>query len=484
MSRLEQLQIDFAETLSEITRIENVNGGIANRSTWPDGQAGRHENLTIHLRRVDEDIKRLEDRAAKVDAVRAASLNPANCERTDPGFAPSSRSRVSPWEGLARSGTIDNLDSDTGLRTRAASAVETFDGLGDAAREQLTRMLEGDRTTEAARYVLAVGNPAYRGAFENWVRSPETAPMDSTPEELAAWRDVAAMRTALSTGNGSALMPLVFDPVVHLTNTGAASGVRQYANVQLTTTNQFRAVSSPGVTAEWKAEGAEAADATPTLAAVDLTVYQGFASITGSYEIFDDTDIGSQLGGMIADARMRQEADAFTTGSGSGAPWGFVTRLATTTASRVATTTASSFTTASVVDVYRLRDAVPARHRQSPGVVFAGNIAVASVIQQMSPSANGGSFWSNLNQGIPASLLGIPFIEQTSMSSSTTGSAQAVLACINLREYQIADRLGTTLERTNVLGTNGRSKGQWEFTARWRTSGDLVNYDAGRVLRT
>lgn len=452
--------------------------------SWPVGVQVRFENQGRAIDRIDDVIlTKKAERAGKVDDVRSAFNSESNRE-SGTSASRSGSARVQPWAGIERSGSIDGLDTDDGLRSRAATAVATaFMDLSDDARESLAKMLEDDETSTSARYVLATGNPAYERAFTKWVRSPETAQMDSTPEELSAWRDVAAMRAALSTSNGSAVMPLVFDPVLHLTNTGAASSIRQYANVQLTTTNQFRAASTPGVTAEWKVEGAQAADATPTITGTDITVYQGFASVTGSYEIFDDTNVGSQLAGMIADARERLEAQAFTVGSGTAEPWGFVTRLSSTTASRVAATTATSFTTASVVDVYRLRDAVPARHRQSPGVVFAGNIGIASVIQQMSPSANGGSFWSNLSQGVPAALLGIPYLEATAMTTATT-AASPILACVNLREYQIADRLGTTLQQNNVMGANGRSTGQWEFTARWRTGGDLVNYDAGRILRT
>jgi HK97 family phage major capsid protein len=110
-------------------------------------------------------------------------------------------------------------------------------------------------------------------------------------------------------------------------------------------------------------------------------------------------------------------------------------------------------------------------------------LTAVSTIQQMSPSANGGSFWSNLSEGVPAHLLGIPFTEATSMTATaTTGSY--LLACVDLQDFIIADRLGTSVERHNVHGTSGgRSTGKWEFVARWRTSGDLVNANAGRVLK-
>lgn len=466
------------------------NGGIDNMDAWPDGQITRGENTTRALNRVEDQILTANaeraEYAAKVEKVRIAALDPRNHERAVPTAADLRGGTVSrgstPWAGLERAGSIAALDSDTGLRTRAADAVETFEGVPDAGREGLARMLEDDRTSDSARFVLALGNPSYRGAFEAWLRSPETSAMDSTPAELAAWRDVASLRTALNLSGGAALLPLALDPTIHLSNNGSA-GIRDYANVKLTTSNTLRTVASPGITAEIKAEGVEGADATPTVGAVDLTVYQGFASVMASYEIFDDTNLAQQLGGMFMDARTRLEDELFVTGSGSGAPYGVITRLGATTASRVTPTTGGTFTTASVADIYKVRDAVAARHRQSPGVVWLSNISILSLIQQMSPSANGGSFWSNLNEGVPARLLGIPVLEATSMvSTATTGSL--ILACVDLREYVIGDRLGVEVMRHNVAGSSGgRSTGQFEFTARWRTSGDMVVPTAGRVLK-
>lgn len=403
--------------------------------------------------------------------------------QTEPAFAPTAVATrpASPWDGLDRAGSVAALDTDTGLRTRAATAVEAFDDLDDAARERLAQMLDRDPTAGSARSLLALGNPAYERAFGHWLRDPMSAAMSSTPEELAAWRDVVAVRSALSESNASALLPLVLDPAVTLTNNGVASQVRRYADVRTTTTNQYRAPISAGVTAEWKAEGVEAADASPTITSADISVYQGFASVTVSYELLDDTRIAAQLGKLIADARELQEGEAFVTGSGSGAPYGFVSRLATTTNSRVSATTGGTFTTGSVADVFKLRDAVPARHRQGRPV-WSANIAIASIVQQMSPSANGSSFWANLGQDVPASLLGIPFVEASSMvATTTTGSVMMALA--DLSEYFIVDRLGTSVEVNNVTGDNHRSTGQREYTARWRTGADFPNPNAGRVLK-
>jgi HK97 family phage major capsid protein len=79
--------------------------------------------------------------------------------------------------------------------------------------------------------------------------------------------------------------------------------------------------------------------------------------VFGSYEVLGDTNIEQQLPAILQDSKDRLESAAFVTGSGSGAPYGVVTRVAAVTTSRVAPTTGGTFTTASVADVYKVDEA-------------------------------------------------------------------------------------------------------------------------------
>ena len=126
-------------------------------------------------------------------AVARARLEPA----TGPLPVRGASRRSDPWDGFDRCGGLNGLDTNQGLRTRAADAVEGFD-LPDPARQRLAEMLDRDRTTESAQFVLAAGNPAYARAFDLWLRDPVSAAMSCTPEELAAWREVTGLRTALT----------------------------------------------------------------------------------------------------------------------------------------------------------------------------------------------------------------------------------------------------------------------------------------------
>jgi HK97 family phage major capsid protein len=92
------------------------------------------------------------------------------------------------------------------------------------------------------------------------------------------------------------------------------------------------------------------------------------------------------------------------------------------------------------------------------------------------------AFWSDLRDGSPASLLGFPFLEATSMPSAITASS-CILALVDWSRYLIADRIGTTLSVGNMVGTNGRSIASKEVFAYRRYGADMLDNNAGRVLK-
>lgn len=475
-SKMEQLSTELASILS-------LHG--EDESAWPPGIVERNNRIIRGLDKATEQFDALSARGDRIEAIRSAAMNPANRESGFGGraLASSSHSATRAWDGYDSRGSIGALDNEDGLRSRALVACAEMDGLESASREKLTEMVEKDKTSGEAKALLALGNPAYRSAFESWIQDPVSAAMRLTLEESAAWRDVTAMRAALSTGGAGALMPLTLDPSIVLTNAGSTSSIRQYAKIVTTLTNQYRGVTSPGTTAEFKVEGAEAADASPAIGAADIPVYFSDQSINASFELWGDTDISQQLGTLIADGFKVQEDAVFVAGSGSAAPYGALTRISATTGSRVSPTTASTFTTASVADIFKVRDALPTRHRLSGSPAWVSNIAIASVIQQMGSATVGpGAFWANMQEGAPATLLGLPFLEASAMTG-TIGASANILMLMDWSRYVVADRLGTTLVVGNMVGTNGRSIASKEVFAYRRYGADAIDFNAGRVLK-
>ena len=372
------------------------------------------------------------------------------------------------------------------MRSRALAAIErgTAPGVNDSARQQATALLDGSTNPLLFRHALLTGSPAYRSAFELMLQYPTDFHTRFSAEQAEAYRAGADLhRTALSdtSANGGYAIPFLLDPSIILTNAGSANPLRQLATIKQGVSNAWHGVTSAGVTAEWKAEGSQAADASPTLTQPAITAYLADAYIFGSYEVFADTNLAAEFPMLIADAKDRLEADAMVVGSGSGAPFGVVTSATAVTTSRIAPTTGGTFTASSSADVYKIEASVPARWRSRSS--WISNWATYSIIRQMSPAAAGSSFWATMGGGLPPELLGHPVHEATSVVSTvTTGSN--ILVCGDFSQYYIYDRIGMSVEYVpQVFGANGRPTGQRGWMAWWRVGGDVVAPDAFRVLK-
>lgn len=430
------------------------------------------------------------ERAGKIEKIRAAAGDPRNIEDGFKGrqiggtlIESQTGNKTRAWDGLDRAGSVYQLGSDDNLIERAQIAVAEIDGLEPQTRETLSEMLTREKLSDSAKFVLAAGNPAYRSAFDQWLRSPQTCHLGFTPEEGSAFRDMEHQRASMSESNTGAMLPLVLDPTVININAGSALNIRKYCRVRTTASYSYRGVTSQGATAEFKPEGAEASDASPTINQVDVPMYLSDVDIKATFELWADTDLSNQIGDLLADAFLNQENRALVLGAGTTEPFGALTRISSTTGSNVTGTTASTFTTASYVDVFKVRDAVPARHRQSPGAAWVSNIAIQSIVQQIGiASAGTNAFWSPLADGPGGSLLGFPSLEATSMTG-TIATGNKILALINWSQYLVVDRLGTTIVMAQVIGANQRQVAANELFAYRRYGADLMNTDAGRVLK-
>lgn len=470
MSRLDDIRARQVAIRSELDEIAELPEPTEDDSVRTDALITEHEEL-------DGEAAPLAERAQRLAAVRAAAAIPENVVPGVPA-APQVMTRNDPFADveLVRS-TFDRDSigfSDRGLRARAISAVEDMEG-PDRYKEAAVEVIESGARGVAA-LALLTGSPAYRSAFEKFLQHPQQFQAFLTPEEADA------MRTAMSTtvGNGGYAIPFLLDPTVILTSNGTTNPMRQISRIVRGVSNKWQGLTSAGVTAEWKGEGSEAADASPTFTQPAITAYLADAYAFGSYEIFQDSDLATDLPMLMQDAKDNLEADGFVVGSGSGAPKGVVTAVTAVTASRVAPTTAGTFTTASRADVDKVIEAVPPRNRSRAS--WLANYTTYGIIRRMD-TAGGGSFWANLGANQPQELLGRPIYEASAMvSAATTGSN--ILIAGDFSNYVIYDRIGMTVEYIpNVVGSNGRPTAQRGFFATWRVGGDAVNPNAFRVLK-
>ena len=259
-------------------------------------------------------------------------------------------------------------------------------------------------------------------------------------------------------------------------NSGSANPYRKISTVKTITTNFWEGVTSAGVNAAWLAEGAVAADASPTVTQPVITPAKAAAWVFGSYEVLGDSDFAQQFPALLVDAKDRLEEAAFTTGTGTNQPKGIVTAATTL----VNTATVNTY---AIADIYALQAAIPPRFRlASESVGIVANVAVINKTRQFD-TAGGSSYWTNLGLGQPETVLGIPLYESTTLNGVVaTGNKIAVAGDFN--QYAIVDRVGMTVMYEPMVkdSATARPTGQAGWFAYWRVGADALVPGAFRTL--
>jgi HK97 family phage major capsid protein len=282
---------------------------------------------------------------------------------------------------------------------------------------------------------------------------------------------------SLTSNAGGYMVPLTLDPSIILTSAGSINPLRRISRVVQTVSNTWQGVSSAGVTAEWKAEAAQAADASPTLANPSVPVYFGDAFVPYSFEVgMDAASFEQELGKLLVDAADQLMATAYTTGSGTGQPTGIITAL-TGTGSEINAATDDAFAKA---DVYTIQNALPARF--SANAQWCANLSIINTMSQFE-TTNGARLFPELSDG---RLLNRPINELSNMDGTvtTTGAvSNFVLLYGDFSNFVIVDRIGTTIELVpHLVGANMRPTGQRGALMWFRTGSDSVNDNAFRML--
>ncbi len=424
------------------------------------------------------DVKKAEHdalvaRTEKVNEIKRAAVNPANVES---GFnaGPQVLIRKDPFENVDQI-RLDDRSEDTIARAVTALSDTKVRGVSDDHIQEAVRKVE--TIPGAAAYALVHGSPAYRSAFEEYIRS-QGLPM-YTPEQMSAVRATAAIGTGPT---GGFVLPTLLDPTLIHTGTATRNPLRQISRVVSGTQNVWHGVSVGNVTTYWKAENSAVTDGTPTFAGPSITAAALTAYVTASYEIFEDSNLASQLPGLIAESFDFAEGTAFVSGSGSGAPKGIVTAISATAGSTVTATTRGSFTSASVADVFAVVNAVTPRYEDN--ATWVANKATFNTIRQMSTGSYGSLFWSDFSSQSSERLLGSPKVAASDMASATTsGTVLAILG--DFSQFVIYDRIGTSVEFIpNVVDGSGVPLMQRGLVAHKRVGSDVTDLNAFRFLKT
>jgi HK97 family phage major capsid protein len=375
-----------------------------------------------------------------------------------------------PHEGAARSAE---------LRARALDVIEKHVPafLPDSVREGATATAERMSTKQydadlVRASIIETTSPAYIDAFQAYLRNPEDGAAG-----LRGFR--AAM--SLTAANGGVLVPQFLDPTIVLTNAGTQNDIRAISSVRQITVDQWDGVTSAGVTAEWLGENTEAADATPTFVGPTITTHKAAAYLEGSYEVLADSGF-DEVGVLIADAFDRLEASAFTNGTGSGQPYGLVTRLSGTGPVVNGTSGAAGAADFAVGDVYAVSEALGARFRRN--AKWLSSHAFYNDVRAATDTRD--NFWASFGGSTPSELIGYPTYHAEEMDSTiVSGSNDYVLLLGDFDHYRVIDRVGTSIQFIPVVfGTSGgRPKGTAGWFAMKRVGADVLTSSAFKLLR-
>jgi HK97 family phage major capsid protein len=335
--------------------------------------------------------------------------------------------------------------------------------------------------SEVARRILTTGSGSYRSAFCKIMISKYRGSMIMlTPEEQFAVQAERAL--AVGVGNtGGFAVPFQLDPTVIQSNSGSRSPFRQICRVEtISGTNEYRVITSAGMTASYATEASVTSDNSPTLAQPPLIVKQARAFAPVSLELEQDWGgILDQLGALVQSAKDDLEATKFSVGTGANEPEGIVVGATTGI-----TSTTGAFDLAS--DLYPVELALPPRFR--PNAVWIANRAQYQLIRQFVQPETSAPIIAHVPGG-PTEVINYPAYESSGMTA-TAASGQKVMILVDPSYYLIVDRIGLDLEVTTnlyqqtTMGTGfGLPVGQKGILALWRNHAKLVDANAARVLQ-
>lgn len=465
-------RLTLAERRGRITEIESELHELAEEyegRSMDEGASGNWTRLTEELEGHRKAVKETEERAAMLASLKTgerAEVDGMAVQRTAP-----SNPGVVVRKGVQSLDEIRNSafsadDYREKVRDNAYRAAESarfgMSVKADEAREQVDHLLRNvDGSGKLAERVSATANPVYERAFGK-------ALMAGTPAVLMG-EEARALQTG-SDPDGGYAVPFTLDPTVILTNAGSVNPLRQVARVIQITGNEWRGVTSAGITVSRAAEAAEVADGSPTLAQPSITPSRVHGFVPFSVEAGQDwTALRSEMATLLQDAKDQEEAGSFATGDGVAPnPEGVVTGAGQTF------TPAAGSDSITAAMVYELEEMLGPRFRASAS--FLSTKAGYNDVRQDTAAED--QLWERIGAGQPNQLLGYAARELSTLPTPAL-SADGTMLFGDFSQFAIVDRVGMSVELVpHLFGANNRPTGQRGLYAIWRNSSQVLVPDA------
>lgn len=263
---------------------------------------------------------------------------------------------------------------------RRLDSREDSSHLSDDAKALVERQIR--RNTDIARRILVTETEDYRTAYMKLMTQPDAAAFLTAEEREAvrAFLEYRAMSENTTTAGGFGI-PVFIDPSIILTAQESGNPFLQIARQVDVNTNQWKGVSSAGVTWAFQTEAATAADASPTLAQPSVLVHMARGTIPYSIEVGQDyPQFADEMGTLLAEGYDELLVNKFTIGTGTGEPRGILTALSANTNVRVTVQTAG--TNFSPGDPYKVWKALPKKYRRARSA-WLMSVGVNNAIRQL-----------------------------------------------------------------------------------------------------
>lgn len=355
------------------------------------------------------------------------------------------------------------------LRDKGLAVLERehrYQGIDDSqARkiEQLARRSDG----WAAARLVETENDTYRSAF---MKTLWGHPLSDA--------EARAMNITTTTQGGFGV-PILIDPTIMITDQMSSNPFWAISDVETITTKDWRGVSAGGVTFAFETESSAANDLTPTLAQPIVHAHRIQGAIPFSVEVeMDYPQFAAQVGRLLATGWDEKLLEKFTTGSGTGEPWGIFEACEQATSQVTVGTDGGLF----AADINKVFAALPQRFRSNASWLMS--IDANQDIQLLGDDKLA-TQTVNLAAGAIDVLKNRPVYESAYAPNFTGTTGQASIAVIgDFSNFKIALRAGLQVETVQNLvdTTTGLPTGQRAFFAWGRVGSDSVVDNAFRML--
>jgi HK97 family phage major capsid protein len=418
--------------------------------------------------------------------IREAAKNP-NAIST--GFNLNTRSQIDARDALG-------ADAES-VRSSAVALADGYlhdrsaDHLTDEQRTAFEALVRSDDEnldgSYIARRALITESADYRSAWAQLVTQPHPLLTHEEVSAIRALRDLDRHEyraaSEASPGNaGGYGIPVFIDPTIIMTAQGSGNPFQNAgARTVTVNTNQWKGVSSAGVTWSFDAEASAVSDDSPTLAQPVVPIYMARGFIPFSIEIgMDYPDFAGEMARLLSEGYNELTVDKFSRGvQSNGEPQGLLTALQGGS-SKVLVTTTAAF---GQEDVYKVWKSLPERFRRNASWMMS--VDVNNHVRQMGTNTVFHAYTVGLPQASADQLMNSPVFTNSYFPDfvSTTGAAN-ICVVGDFSNFIVAQRAGMSVELVPTLldVTNNRPTGQRGWFAYARVGSGSVN-DAGfRIL--